>query len=373
MPIRFWLGLVVAIAFAISARSDWTVDALPTLPSSFGAAVTKNDVAFLIGGFSEAGMHSSVLRVEECGQAIRVLASESPFKKRSFFPVVNGDDRFYLFGGFEWAPPSNVVGDVWSSATGADWRMEASDPAWEEREAHGVVRHNGHFYLFGGVTYFRPEKSDYLGPSNPSHLRLFGDVWESLDGFAWKRLIDKAPWGPRRSFAYGVKDGYIWIWGGVNDETATTFNDVWRSRDGVEWELVTAAAPWSPRAPTSLAPPFAGKLWVVGGDELVAPPGKNWHRDRHSKGLNDVWSSIDGVIWEEMTPQAPWSPRTGSYVFEMRCQDESMLGLYGGHDDIVIDEQTTERRRTFHRDLWVSKDGRTWRNTSVQIKHLGEP
>jgi len=150
------------------------------------------------------------------------------------------------------------------------------------------------------VTYFRPEKSSTYGEENPSHLRLFSDVWKSNDGFDWRMVTNFAPWGARRSFGYAEYNGYIWIFGGVDDESAQLYNDIWRSKDGVNWELVLKHAPWSPRAVTNMAPVFDGYMWIVGGDSLEAPANANWHKTRTSKGLNDVWRSRDGKNWELM-------------------------------------------------------------------------
>lgn len=69
------------------------------------------------------------------------------------------------------------------------------------------------------------------------------------------------------------------------------FNDVWSSADGVHWNQESTAAPWSERdAPACLA--FENKLWLIGG-----------------VGRRDVWCTSDGRHWTQVTPKAEGSAR----------------------------------------------------------------
>ncbi len=329
-----------------------------SLPSGFGTVVTQEGTPYLIGGWNESGMTSSVLRVQDCGSIIEVVRESSEWEERGFFPSVHINNLTYIFGGFQYIPPSNVLGDVWMSPNMTDWDLVAVDPSWEQREAHGVVFHQEEFYLFGGVTYFRPEKSFGLGADNPSHLRVFGDVWRSQDGFTWSNVLENSPWGPRRSFSYGVKDGYIYMWGGGNDEQNKIFNDVWRSVDGVSWEQVSHNTAWSPRFLGNHVPVIDGKLWVIGGnsstDKLVA--------------LNDVWVSVDGLDWELVTEDAEFPARSGAFVFPLRCRGQNWIGLYGGLNDFHEEGQPD---RIFYKDLWISKNqGRTWEQIEYELEYL---
>jgi hypothetical protein len=303
-------------------------------------------------------MHSNVLRLEDGGKVLRELDPPAIFSKRSFVPVAANNDRVYMFGGYEEQLPSNVLGDVWSvDASGMDWKLHAASCEWEPREAQGAVYHNGRFVMFGGVTYLRPDRSSTLGAKNPSHLRTFGGVWDSLDGVEWRQLTAMAPWGPRRSFSYASFAGYIWVFGGVNDEKAALFNDVWRSIDGVEWEQVTPNAGWSPRMLSNHAPVYDDALWVIGGDNLRAPPGSDWHKSRISSGLNDVWKSTDGRNWTNVLANAPFHGRTGAYVFVLTDGTTSKLAVFGGHDDVM---RMGLRTRLWFDDLWITEDGKTW-------------
>lgn len=332
------------------------------VPNSFGAAANSNGRTFLFGGYSQSGMHSSLHEVESCGSVIRDITPSYIFSKRSFVPaIVTETGRAWLFGGYQVNPPSNVVGDVWSFHPSGGFTLAAVDPQWEKREAQAAVYHDGWIYLYGGVSYFAPERSTTAGPANPSHLRTFRDVWKSGNGFDWELLTDSPPWAARRSMGYASFGGYMWVFGGVTDETATVHNDIWRSVDGAAWEKMPDA-PWSARAVTNPILHFDGALWLVGGDELKAPAGSNWHSSRISAGVNDVWKSTDGVNWTLMPP-APFSARTGAYVFELTCGETSKIAVLAGYDDVMAGGV---RSRNWFNDLWVSDDGMTWSQAEYQ-------
>jgi hypothetical protein len=335
------------------------VDSCSTLPSSFGATIQSNGNVYLLGGWSESGMHRSVLSIENGGQVIKKIIDVAPWAGRSYFPAISVNEGIYIFGGFRFLAPSNVLGDIWFSKDLRNWELKAIDSAWEKREAHGAVYKDGSFFLFGGVTYFRPEKSTLLGRKNTSKLRLFGDVWRSEDGFNWKMVTKSTPWGPRRSFSYAVKDGYIWLWGGINDETGQLFNDVWRSIDGAHWELVTNQAPWSPRMVNNHIGIFKNKFWVIGGG---GDPKK-------VSGLNDVWSSDDGNEWDLITDNADFSPRNGAYVFTMMHDLKELIGIFGGLNDYNDIKDANMRSRIFYRDLYVSEDAQKWQRIDYIVKN----
>jgi hypothetical protein len=112
----------------------------------------------------------------------------------------------------------------------------------------------------------------------------------------------------------------MWILGGTENyyfgEDKSLKNDVWSSVDGKKWEQVTAKANWSPRAYHQA---------VVLNDRMYVMGGGNYVPEYHA--ASDVWSSADGVHWQQETEAAPWHPRLwfSSVVF----QDK--LWIAGGH------------------------------------------
>jgi hypothetical protein len=79
------------------------------------------------------------------------------------------------------------------------------------------------------------------------------------------------------------------------------YNDVWSSDDGINWEQHRAHAPWTPRQYHEVAA-FDDHLWVLEG--YAAESGNR----------RDVWYSPDGVNWTEL-PNTPWATRHAGSVF----------------------------------------------------------
>jgi hypothetical protein len=82
--------------------------------------------------------------------------------------------------------------------------------------------------------------------------------------------------GKRVEFVSLVHQGRMWVIGGIDSE-GRFLNDVWSSQDGVAWEQASPAAAFCPRwAFTGFA--FKGRLWISSGID-------------GTRFLNDVWWS----------------------------------------------------------------------------------
>ncbi|MBO9711314.1 hypothetical protein [Sphingomonas sp.] len=106
-----------------------------------------------------------------------------------------------------------------------------------------------------------------------------------------KRTLDYRGWTdlgrsdalPKLVFAACASfGGHLWLLGGFDGRRET--NGVWRSVNGLRWERVLAEAPWSPRA-AAKAVAFDGRLWLLGGGVIDGAQ------------ANDAWSSGDGREW----------------------------------------------------------------------------
>lgn len=112
-------------------------------------------------------------------------------------------------------------------------------------------------------------------------------------------------------------------------------NNVWSSIDGVIWEVETENADFSPRElHTSVV--FDNKIWVIGG--------LGFENSGAIGALNDVWSSSDGVNWTLENDNANFPPRFlhSSVVFDNK------IWVING-----LDSST-------YNDVWSSSDGVTW-------------
>ncbi|MCB9932012.1 MAG: hypothetical protein H6841_01165 [Planctomycetes bacterium] len=210
-------------------------------------------------------------------------------------------------------------------------KLTAQDPwqirsGWSVRQGHAAVSCNGRIWVLGGT--------DGVTPTN--------DVWSSADGVTWTLETPAAPWSARYEHSAVVFDNRLWVMGGM-DATAAFLNDVWSSTDGVNWVQETAAAAWSPRRGTAVVE-YAGSLWLLGGSE---PAYGIW-------GLNDVWTSSDGVNWTQQA-NAPWPTRYNHSAVVFNGQIFVMAGQ-GGFQ--------------FKNDVW-SFDGSSWISCTSQAWGYG--
>jgi hypothetical protein len=117
--------------------------------------------------------------------------------------------------------------------------------------------------------------------------------------------------------------------------------DVWSSPNGVDWVRELESAPWGKRyAPYVLT--FDNKIWLMGGQTFYSTP---------TRGFNDVWSSADGVNWKLVKKKAPWKPRAmihGQVVFQNKIWIIGG-GLKGLHQPIQ------------YNDVWSTTDGFHWK------------
>ncbi len=166
----------------------------------------------------------------------------------------------------------------------------------------------------------------------------------------WKLETKQAGWQPRDSQGELVLGDRLWLFGGWFNSYKAAPRDVWSSADGKSWKLVTDAAPWKHSdLPMSLA--FKNKMWMMGG----------WYNGRlpdHSAS-NAVWSSSDGVDWEQTAEDAGWSPRLAAATVEF----QGKMWILGGTEDYYFgDEQSVKN------DVWFSDDGRHWKQATAHAE-----
>lgn len=160
-------------------------------------------------------------------------------------------------------------------------------------------------------------------------------VFRSLDGESWAPATRHAAFGKRGNAGGVVFQNKMWLMGGV-DENDTALNDIWTSVDGATWEQVTVTGDqWSERSGFSCVI-FQDKIWVIGGFDDAGNP------------LGDVWSSADGITWQQETASPGWSPRGAASVTVF----ENALWILGGQLGKAASDATNE--------VWQSTDGVTW-------------
>lgn len=196
---------------------------------------------------------------------------------------------------------------------------------------------------------------------------VFGNYFISLtvnDGFsdsdatvnikveiAWKQVTPSTThWSERAHHTSVVYDDKLWVLGGGDPNNSITVpnNDVWSSADGTIWEQITASASWSGRYGHGSVV-FDGKMWVLGGYGGFGGSGSQFDY------YNDVWSSTDGFTWNQMTANAQWEARENftTLVFDNK------IWVLGGC--VANGSQCSQSPQ----DVWYSEDGINWTQTGA--------
>lgn len=252
-------------------------------------------------------------------------------------------DRMWLLGG--WNPDDKVNfpvvcnSEIWSSTDGVTWTLETPQAEWEPRHCAGYVLHDGRMWIIGG---------------DSCQFHYQNDVWSSTDGVNWGQATDSVPWGPRCAHHTVAFKGKIWIIGGqtipkhVPDLKGVLYNDVWCSADGANWEQVVAHAPWSPRGMIGGSVVFNNRIWLLGGGTFETP------EDPIRELYNEIWSSADGINWEQHDVATPWLPRQ---YHEVAVFDDKMWVMEGCRNG---DESKDLNNWPNLNDVWYSADGMEW-------------
>jgi hypothetical protein len=109
---------------------------------------------------------------------------------------------------------------------------------------------------------------------------------------------------------------------GGYNETYT--NDVWQSIDGSNWINITASTSFKKRFHHEVIV-FKNRMWLIGGFF-------------NGENTNDIWHSSDGTIWTLATNSAAFSKRR---CFQVVVYNDKMW-LIGGYDG------------AFKNDVWQS-------------------
>ena len=190
----------------------------------------------------------------QAGWSPRIAAGAVVFKNRMW---VLGGQQDYYFG-----TDDDLKNDVWSSADGAQWRLETQQAPWSPRAYHAAVVHAGKIWVLAGGNYV---------PQYQAHC----DVWSSSDGINWECVTEKAPWDARLWFSAATYRGHIWVLGGWANHPSRNLGDVWYSADGKKWQEFKTPTVWKSRHEHSTYV-HQDKLWVISG---------------HAKPLSrEVWS-----------------------------------------------------------------------------------
>lgn len=265
---------------------------------------------------------------------VKVTAAAGWQPRDSSGEVVYKDQLWLLGGWFDsfHAPPR----DVWTSPDGKDWKLVTGEAPWKHSDLPMTLVHGDKMWLLGG----------WYNGRLPGH-GASSEVWSSTDGKQWEQATAKAGWSPRLAAAVVEFKGKMWVLGGTENyyfgDEQSLKDDVWYSTDGKEWKQATEHAGWSPRA-YHQAVVLNDKIYVMGGGNYVP--------QYHAK--NDVWSSADGIHWEQVTAAAPWHERLWFPAVVYRDH----LWVLGGWSNNPSQNW---------QDVWYSRDGKKWEQLKSSV------
>lgn len=179
----------------------------------------------------------------------------------------------------------------------------------------------------------------YLVGGNTGTSTL-NDVWTTTDGTSWTKVSSASPYSKRQAFELLCKDNRLWVVGGgtvIGSDLSKLQSDLWTSVDGVAWNQVTLESSISGRSAHESVV-FQGQIWTIGGKDETGDP------------LGDIWSSVDGIQWDIRKFEAPFAPRYGHDVIV----HANKLWVIGG--------RSSSGRLN---DVWSSEDGISWQQHDI--------
>jgi hypothetical protein len=178
-----------------------------------------------------------------------------------------------------------------------------------------------------------------LGTALPLDLPFLGtrEVTVFQEG-QWRLIPNPNSWAPRDGAGLLIKDGKAYLLGGWVHGPVS--NEVWVTKDLLTWEFL-GNAPWPARHGSAWLV-HNNRLYVIGGD-LIA----------------DVWSSADGIAWQEEAADAPFGRRYTPNAATINGK----LVVYAGQHWFPTDwcSESPTCGVVGNNDVWESADdGKSW-------------
>jgi PKD repeat protein len=227
----------------------------------------------LTGGRANGTIFNDTWRSTDEGATWTQINASSGYQQRDSFEYTTlPDGHIVVIGG---AGVYNATSgtyinfnDTWmSSDDGYHWKLQSSNPAWEEREgASAVALLDGSIIQMGGID-----------SSINTAAATFNDTWRSTDeGVTWQLMNASSGWSPRLQFiAVPMPDNSVVLTGGGYGGN-TNYNDVWRStNEGSTWSMVNSSAGFTQRYGEGTVSMPDGSIIVMGGQNYTSPTGYN--------------------------------------------------------------------------------------------------
>ncbi len=270
------------------------------------AGVVFNGAMWVIGGFDGTEVLNDTYSSVDGMNWTQETASAA-FSARAYHTAVVFNGKIWVIGGEDASHNDNK--EIWSSPDGYNWTQQQSPPDnFSARDSQASLVYDNKIWVICGH-----------GPTGDLE-----DVW-SFDGTNWIEIDSSAPTGPIMDVSCTVFNDEMWVANGtMNGYVGTKFAG-W-STDGLHWTCAGSCNPhYNTRFANTLLT-FDGKMWMIAGYT-------------YNEFFNDVWSSIDGAVWQQETASAEFPARMGhtSLVYN------NSMWVIGGFDD-----------DTEYNDVWFS-------------------
>jgi hypothetical protein len=236
------------------------------------------------------------------------------------------------------------------------WIEATKQAPWAARYGLTGAVFNNNMWIIGGASGSNPVTAS--GNITAGVTQFYGDVWKSGDGKTWTQTASPGFNGRYGGQAVTLNNNLYFIGGNNN---GTLMNDVWSSPDGVTWTQILAnnagisssvvgGTQFCPREDFS-AIIFNNLIWVIGG----TPNPSNIT----SVGLNDVWSSPDGITWTQVLANAP-GITLGTATTQPSARWGSAAVSFNGNIYLMCGHDSGMGVNTSDSDIWSSANGATW-------------
>jgi len=176
------------------------------------ASVVFNGNIYAMGGETRTSAYTNAIHRSADGTSwSTVTVNGSQWGARAGHAAVVFNNQIYVIGGYY---GNTEYRDVWRSSNGTSWTQVTSSAAWTGRSFHSVSVNSYGMWLVGG---------------NDGYDR--NDVWFSRDGSIWISVLQNAPFAGRILHSAVVVDGYLYIFGGVNEDFEPRY-DIWKTYIG---------------------------------------------------------------------------------------------------------------------------------------------
>ncbi|AQQ68958.1 hypothetical protein Mag101_15945 [Microbulbifer agarilyticus] len=206
-------------------------------------------------------------------------------------------------------------------------RVEAQRPPFVRRMGQAMVSFKGKLFVIAG--------QDNSAGESGNDTYWYNDIWSSEDGVNWVQEVESAEFSARAFHKVVEYQNSLYLLGGeegIGTGGALWFKrDVWKSDDGVTWQRLVETAPFLGQGQAIV---FDGKIWVIG--------------DGAFSGESKIYSSTDGLNWDQELAESPFESREGMAVYEWAGK----LFVAGGMGPTGSDDLRS--------DVWSSPDGRVW-------------